>query len=112
MDAAEKQTFIRRTATRAQAGGIVWSQHAIAKLVVEDLSHQAVQDALWESEVIEDYPPLHRPLPDCLILARLSMGEPLHAVIAVDAPNDRLFVVTVYRPDPRRWTDDRRTRRR
>jgi hypothetical protein len=43
--------------------------------------------------------------------AHLPAGEPLHAVIAVDEPNDRLFVVTVYRPDPRRWTDDR-TRRR
>jgi hypothetical protein len=112
MDAVAKQRFIRRAATRAHPGGIVWSQHAVAKLALEDLARQAVEEALREGEIIEDYPPAHRPLPDCLILAHLSAGEPLHAVLAVDEPNDRLFVVTVYRPDPRRWTDDRRTRRR
>jgi hypothetical protein len=39
------------------------------------------------------------------------VGYQLHAVIAIDASNDRLFVVTVYRPDPARWFDDW-TRRR
>ena len=61
--------------------------------------------------IIEEYPDGHRALPDCLVLAWLQVGEPFHAVIAVDTPNDRVFVVTVYRPDPARWFDDWKRRR-
>jgi hypothetical protein len=70
------------------------------------LSREAVETSLATCKIIEAYPDGHRPLPDCLVLAWLRPGEPLHAVIAVDAPNDRVFVVTVYRPDPERWSDD------
>jgi len=34
--------------------------------------------------VIEDYPALHPPLPDYLVLGYLVTGEPPHAVIALD----------------------------
>jgi hypothetical protein len=57
------------------------------------------------------YPDGHRQLPDCLVLAWLRASDPLHAVIAVDTPNDRVFVVTVYRPDPARWFNDWTSRR-
>jgi hypothetical protein len=67
--------------------------------------------ALETSEVIEDYPALHRPLPDCLVLGYLATGEPLHAVIALDEANDRLFIVTVYKPSREEWQDDWRTRK-
>jgi hypothetical protein len=50
-------------------------------------------------------------LPDCLVLAWLRASDPLHAVIAVDTPNDRVFGVIVYRPDPARWFDDWTSRR-
>ena len=70
-----------------------------------------MEKALENGEVIEDYPTEHRPLPDCLVLSRLLNGEPLHAVIAVDEPNDRLFVVTVYKPDLEEWENGWRTRK-
>ena len=54
---------------------------------------------------------VHRPLPDCLMVGWLSGGQPLHAVIAIDDINDRLFMVTVYKPDPEEWKDDWRTRK-
>jgi hypothetical protein len=34
-----------------------------------------------------------------------------NAVIAIDEPLDRMFVVTVYRPSAKRWEDDWRTRK-
>ena len=68
-----------------------------------------MESAFRHCEVIEDYPATHRPLPDCLILAWLADGRPLHAVIAIDDHKDRIFVVTVYVPDRERWHDDWRT---
>ena len=48
----------------------------------------------------------------CLVLGWLATGEPFHAVIAVDEVNDRLFVVTVYKPSPEEWEDDWQTRKK
>src|SRR5260221_9489991 len=102
------EAFIRSAAHR---GAVLWSQHAIARLALNHLSRVAVEASLAACTTIEMYPDGHRPLPDCLVLGWLSPSDPLHAVVAVDTPNDRVFVVTVYRPDPRRWSDDW-TRRR
>ena len=70
------------------------------------------KSALQECELIEDYPALHRPLPDCLILGWLAPDEPLHAVVAIDLERDRIFMVTVYRPCAEEWEDDWRTRKK
>lgn len=109
MDKRAKETWIRRVARESLGGGerILWSRHAIARLVTGALSRSAIETALASCEVIEDYPAAHRPLPDCLVLATLADATPVHAVIAVDEANERIFVVTIYRPDPVRWIDER-----
>jgi hypothetical protein len=116
MDAKAKQAFIQRKALENQAdpGGnkILWSRHAIAELVGDELDRIQVEEALKASEVIEDYPTLHRPLPDCLVLGWLLGEGPIHAVIAIDKAKDRLFVVTVYKPSPEEWENDWRTRKK
>jgi hypothetical protein len=110
-----KQTFIRQKAQEnlAQPSGqkILWSRHAIAKLVIENLSRQEVELALISCDIIEEYPVQMRPLLDCLVLGWLAGQQPIHAVVAIDEPNDRIFVVTVYRPDLKRWENDYRTRK-
>ena len=67
---------------------------------------------LQNGTVIEDYPTLHRPLPDCLVLAWLATGEPVHVVAAIDEINDRWFVVTVYKPSVEEWENEWRTRKK
>jgi hypothetical protein len=110
-----RQTFIRQKAkeNRPDPAGqkILWSRHTIAKLIVEGLSRREIEQALASCEVIEAYPARTRPLPDCLVLGWLAEGQPVHAVIAIDEMNDRVFVITVYRPDPRRWENGYRTRK-
>ena len=116
MNTEAKQDFIRWKARQNQAdlegAKIRWSRHGIAELVNEGWSRALVEKGLQGSEVIEDYPTEHRPLPDCLVLGWLATGEPFHAVIAIDEANDRLFVVTVYEPSPEEWEDDWRTRKK
>lgn len=116
MTPENKQDFIRRQAhqNRLNPEGerILWGRHGITELVNEDWSRGLVEEALQSSEVIEDYPTLHRPLPDCLVLGRLATGELFHAVIAIDEINDRMFVVTVYKPSLEEWENDWRTRKK
>jgi hypothetical protein len=80
--------------------------------VADDLTRHRVERALQECELIEDYPALHRPLLDCLILGWLAPDEPLHVVVAIDLERDRIFMVTVYRPCGEEWEDDWRTRKK
>ena len=116
MKAEAKQTFIREKARQnerdPEGTKVVWSRHAITKLVAEDLTRHQVERALQECELIEDYPALHRPLPDCLVLGWLAPVEPLHAVVAIDLERDRIFIVTVYRPSEEEWENDWRTRKK
>jgi len=116
MDVEAKQAFTQLKALENQAdpkgNKILWSRHAIAELVSEELGRIQVEEALKASDVIEDYPPLHRPLPDCLVLGWLPNGEPVHAVIALDEAKDRLFIITVYKPSLEEWEDDWRTRKK
>jgi hypothetical protein len=116
MDAEAKQDFIRCKAHQnrvdPEGAKILWSRHGIAELVREGWNRALVEEGLPGSKVIEDYPTLHRQLPDCLVLGWLATGEPFHAVIAIDEVEDRLFVVTVYKPSPEEWEDDWRTRKK
>lgn len=111
-----KQAFIREKAEENQIDPqgmkVLWSRHAVGKLVTEGLSRQEVERALKTCEIVEDYPMATRPLPDCLVLGWVQAQDPLHAVVALDRKSDRIFVVTIYCPDPRRWEDDWKTRKR
>jgi hypothetical protein len=108
MDRSTMGAFIHASAQRS---AVAWSRHAIERLVLHRATRADVEAALVRCEIIEVYPDAHRALPDCLVLAWLRVDEPLHAVIAIDQPNDHIFVITVYRPDPARWSDDWKRRR-
>ena len=116
MDAKAKESFIREKASQNEhdAGGtkILWSRHAVTELVADELDRRQVERALQACKVIEDYPTLHRPLPDCLALSWLAPNNPIHAVVAVDIERDRLLIVTVYVPNHKEWENDWRTRKR
>jgi len=115
LDSEQKLTFIRQKAREnavdPDGAKVLWSRHAIARLVRERINRRQVEKALEAVESVEDYSTLTRALPDCLVLGWLSYDEPIHAVVACDERLDRIFVVTVYRPSEERWEDDRRTRK-
>jgi len=62
-----------------------------------------------EGEVIASDPD-DLPFPSVLILG-FDGARPIHFVVARDAQTMLCFVVTVYQPDPKVWSDDFRTRR-
>lgn len=115
MNPSAKQAFIHRIALKnpsdPEQRQILWSRHAINELTNEGWRRDIVETALQTCEIIEDYPAQYRPLPDCLVLGRSPSGVPIHAVVAVDESNERLLVITVYRPSSKEWLHDWRTRK-
>lgn len=114
MNIETKQAFIQRKAKDNEVDNsgqhILWSRHAITEAVNDSLPRVDVESALKQSE-IEDYPAHHRRLPDCLVLGYLPNAQPVHAVVAIDIAEDRIFLVTVYLPSEEKWLDDWRTRK-
>ena len=115
MDSAAKQRFVLRAAQRNQSDSegrsIFWSRHAIVELVNESWSRESIEAGFLTCEVIEDYPAGPRALPDCLVLGSFRSDETFHAVLAIDQNNERVLVVTVYRPSSEEWQDGWRIRR-
>jgi hypothetical protein len=115
VDAITKQAHIRRLARENQVdpdgARILWSRHAITELFNEGWQRVDVELGLQRCDLIEDYPHLHRRLPDCLVLGWRDNGEPFHAVVAIDAAKDRLLIVTVYKPSDEEWDNDWRKRK-
>jgi hypothetical protein len=118
MGSGAKQIFIRRVTrenqTDSESPKILWSRHAVSELAVEGWKRRQVEDAPRNGGAMEDYSILHRPLPDCLVLAWLTRTEPstpVHVAVAIHEGRDRILVVTVYDPADEEWEDDWKTRK-
>jgi hypothetical protein len=115
MDAKAREAFVQEKArqnVQSPTGArILWSRHAIAEMVADDLGRRQIEHSLQTCQIIEDYPKLQRPLPDCLVLSWLTPSRPLHTVVALDIEQDRLLIVTVYLPNNKEWKNDWRTRK-
>ena len=85
------------------------SGHAVDEMLADALGERDILSAMLAGEVIEDYPKSF-PFPACLVLGRTPDGIAVHAVWAFDRTSWYAVLVTVYRPDPARWTADFRTR--
>jgi hypothetical protein len=92
------------------AGNVYVSVHARDEAIADDLLMPDIEAATLRADCIEDYPADPRG-PSCLLLCEIG-GRPVHVLWGFDAVHLRAILITVYRPDPDRWSSDFRTRRR
>jgi Domain of unknown function (DUF4258) len=78
-------------------------------MLADAVEEPQVLHATLSGEIIEHYPEAF-PFPACLLLGRTPEGIPIHAVWAFDTAACYTTLVTVYSPDPARWTADLRRR--
>jgi hypothetical protein len=90
-------------------GRVRVSTHALREAEADSLTLDQVEVATLGGDCIEDYPEDPRG-PSCLVLGRLSDGTALHAVWGFDGPTRQAILITVYLPDPQRWSGDFRRR--
>ena len=92
------------------AGRVHVSEHGYDEAVADGLRVVDVIEETLRGEVIEDYPEDPRGR-SCLVHLAVDDDRPVHAVWGFDPEVGRAILITVYRPDPRRWSDDFRQRR-
>jgi hypothetical protein len=79
--------------------------HSTRRMFERGIEHEDVETLLANGIIIEQYPDDY-PLPSILLNGQTTNNEPLHAVIAINETEKRLIVITVYKPNKNKWTEN------
>lgn len=85
---------------------VLISEHGYDELAADDILSEEVLRGAVNGIVVEEYPDYHKG-PCVLVLQRDRDGKPLHVLWGIPREAESpAVIVTAYRPDPSRWTDD------
>jgi hypothetical protein len=93
-------------------GDVRVSDHGYDELAADEIYVSDIIKGVADAVMVEEYPEYSKG-PSVLVLEKDRNGKPIHVVWGI--PKNALspaVLVTAYRPDPARWTDDFLRRRR
>jgi hypothetical protein len=88
---------------------LLFRVHAVQRMFERNVSVKNVAQALQSGETVEDYSS-EMPEPSRLVLG-FQGKRPFHIVTSENVERNETTIITVYLPDPGKWTKDFRNRR-
>jgi hypothetical protein len=88
---------------------LLFRVHAVERMFERNISLKKVSQAIQSGELIEDYSS-EMPEPGGLVLG-FQGNRPFHVVTSENMEMNETTIITVYIPDPQKWTRDFRGRR-
>ena len=103
---------LKRLKTLVARGEVRISDHGYDELAEDGILAKDLVETFSDAELLEDYPDFAKG-PCVLVLQRNRQGQAIHAVWGIPRGEESpAVVVTAYRPDPKKWTDDFRSRKK
>jgi hypothetical protein len=97
---------LRSVVLLVEGGDVKISEHGYDELTADGILVKEVVAGVRDSIVVEDYPDYPKG-PCVLVLQSDSEGRPLHVVWGIPKrAASPAVLVTAYRPDPNRWSED------
>ena len=90
---------------------IAFKKHALSRMLERSIESGEVIEALLTGEIIKVYEQ-DKPLSSYLIMGYTKKHTPLHINLAIDAIDEMLWIITVYRPDKKLWSADYKRRQK
>lgn len=87
------------------------TDHADEELHSDGLTYEEVFVSVINGEIIEKYPE-DDPYPSCLIYGKNFKNEPIHSVWSYNKNTAGSVLITVYRPDPEKWVEWKRRKKK
>jgi hypothetical protein len=82
------------------------TDHADEEASNDGISLMEALDSILTGEILEQYPH-DKPYPSCLVLSELENEQAVHTVWAFNQATQSSVLITIYRPDPRKWVNGR-----
>lgn len=79
--------------------------HATQRMFSRRIDDKDVTQLLLKGTIIEEYQD-DFPFPSVLVSGASKDNRPLHAVVGINAESFQLFLITIYVPDPEKWTEN------
>lgn len=79
-------------------------EHSYKRIFEREIKPEDVYNVVRYGETIKEYPE-DKPYPSFLLLNFIN-NEPLHVVVARNEADNLCFVITAYKPDASRWSND------